>query len=140
MKKYLLIAGAFCMVAIPPAAAVVKCVALDSGLTKCSAGVFKGAYDWRTNCDTNNKETVIDGIAGCSSEDNSGALTYLQIDATTQNNNRHCYCKIIHPVMSNWVKAFSFSNSLSCTSRCVEECAKQITANQPFRYSLIKSI
>ena len=121
MKKHLLIAGLICMVIIPPASAVTKCVKLSSSTT-CSNSSYSG-LDWNATCKTNNTNVSVNGIAGCSSKGGSrgNISANLLIDPTADYNN-NCWCKMTSPATSQWTFAYSFSSGGDCLTSCSYYC------------------
>ena len=143
MKKYLLIAGAFCMVAIPPAAAVVKCVALKPGETTCRGpSLSPGTAEWTTTCTTNGTNVPVSGIIGCSSVRGSyvGATvdelpTDVRADETV-----YCWCKMTSPAVSKWTYRTSWSDAENCLNYCAPNCANAFWTTDGFSDGMFSSL
>ena len=138
MKKHLLIAGLICVVAIPPAFAVTKCVKLNSS-TKCSGGDVEYLKpNWSANCDG----MTIQGVAFCGSQNggSTGATSTTVTTSTTSDDNKYCWCKMVSPAVSRWVSRHTYASDGPCASICAGSCAYRAADNASFRSALFSNL
>lgn len=138
MKKHLIIAGIICAASIPPAAAVTKCVALNSISTTCNVGYSFARLDWSTTCKTNGIYVPIVGIAGCSSKNGGtiGTTSDSIPTSSTSDDNKYCWCKMVSPAVSRWVYYGSLSSAGNCAYNCSGSCVQYAIEKASFRSAL----
>ena len=123
MKKHLIIVGIICAASIPPAAAVTKCVALNSSSTTCTSpsGPY-GQSNWSATCGG----IEIQGVAFCGSQ-NGGSIGTKSETVTTSSvsdDNKYCWCKMVSPAVSSWVfYNYSSTSAGYCAYNCAYDCA-----------------
>ncbi len=137
MKKHLLIAGLLCVAIIPPAAAVTKCVALNTSMT-CNIDAQNGNLDWSGSCSMRGGPTTVSGIAACSSQNGgtagklSATLPVTLTSSGTADDNKYCWCKMTSPAVSQWVYASSFSSNGMCINNCATACRDGLNFKSSF--------
>ncbi len=121
MKKYLIIAGIICAASIPPAAAVTKCVALNSSTTCTSSYGARGQSNWSATCGG----IEIQGVAFCGSQNggSEGVTTETVTTSSTSDNNKYCWCKMVSPAVSSWVFLYTRTSAGDCANGCAYNCA-----------------
>ena len=138
MKKHLIIAGIICAASIPPAAAVTKCVALNSSTTCTSSS---GAYDqsnWSATCGG----IEIQGVSFCGSQagGSTGKTSETVTTSSTSDDNRYCWCKMVSPAVSSWVFRNSGVSAGGCAISCANSCAGGARAISTFRSALFSGL
>ena len=141
MKKHLLIAGLICMVTIPPASAVTKCVKLTSATTCSYVSPWNYVVDWASNCTTSGTSVAIRGISQCASTSGSSAgqtATSLEISGGTDD--KYCWCKMTSPAVSSWVFSDDNGSASYCANDCAADCARDAGGSASFRSGLFGSL
>ncbi len=138
MKKYLLIAGAFCMVAIPPAFAVTKCVKLTPSTTCSTYSGEHGQSNWSATCDG----VPVEGVAFCGSQNggSQGATSTAVTISTTSDDNKYCWCKMVSPAVSRWVFNNAGLSAYTCADACAYNCAYYAQVPTSFRSALFSNL
>ncbi len=137
MKKHLLIAGLICMATIPPAAAVTKCVKLNSSTTCSAYSGIANQSNWSATCGVS-----IQGVAFCGSQNggSTGATTGAVTTSSTIDNNKYCWCKMVSPAVSRWVFYGDRESASNCVSICARICASYAAGNASFRSALFSNL
>ena len=138
MKKHLIIAGIICAASIPPAAAVTKCVALNSSTTCTSSSGVVGQSNWSATCGG----IAIQGVAFCGSQDGGSAGTKSKNVTTSSasDNNKYCWCKMVSPAVSSWVFSYSPKSAGICADNCAYSCASNARGNSAWRSALFSGL
>ena len=138
MKKHLIIAGIICAVTIPPAAAVTKCVALNSSTTCTYSSGAAGQSNWSARCGG----IVIHGVAFCGSQDGveMGRKNVSVTISSTSADNKYCWCRMFSPAFSLWVFSGSYPSAGKCADRCAANCAEAVQYDPDFRPALFSGL
>ena len=142
MKKTLLIAGLVCVTIIPPAAAVTKCVALNSNTTCDTGDGTSGNVVVNATCTTNGTSVDVQIVGSLSStRGTSEGETKDSIKETnsapSSSNRLYCWCKMISPAVSKWVYAYYTTNS---SDMCSATCSRYLSFNDDFRNALFSNL
>lgn len=91
-----------------------KNIGACSGGTSTHAGSGGGGVQWETTC----SNIKYKGLAICAATSTTptSKLTY------TSGSNTTCWCRIITPVVSKWIKANSSSSETTCNDTCASSC------------------
>ncbi len=135
MKSKILIAGLICAAAIPPAAAVTKCVKLTSSTTCSDSSYEFNQSNWSATCGG----VSIQGLALCGSQDGGSIGATTDTVTTGDNGNTHCWCKMVSPAVSRWVYDPRGAIGGSCYQSCAANCARHVLY-EPFRSALFGSL
>ena len=121
-----------------PAAAVTKCVALDSSTT-CAGSAVGNSADWSATCTTGNTGIPIQGIAFCSNQQDGGpsAKSSTITVSSISSENSNCWCKMVSPAVSSWVSIGRFSG---CEYDCSRYCLFSTQDNSVFRSALFSDL
>lgn len=128
MKKFIF--SLFAIFAVTSSYAATKCIAMGAS-SKCektyndptgqNLTAEPGQSDWGASCNS----ISIHGIALCGSD--TGLSTGSVVDSVTisgdVNVNKACFCKIVQPVVSQWVFAETRSTAGDCAWWCQNACA-----------------
>jgi len=72
---------------------------------------------------------------------NYGILTDGGVEVTGgEQNGKHCWCKITHPVASLWGFRGSYGSLSDCLSACATYCGSNVQAYDTFRSALFGSV
>ena len=139
MKSKILIAGLICAAAIPPAAAVTKCVKLTSSTTCSYANPGNYVVDWMSYCTTSGTSIIIRGISQCSSTSGSSIGQIApSLEVSDDTDEDYCWCKMISPAVSSiWVYA---RGSGFCAYDCAHYCANRAANDASFRSALFSNL
>ena len=143
MKKHLMLVGVITTVLTTTGAhAVTKCVALNSSTTCTSDSLqYRGHTDWAAACTTNGVSTPISGIGICGSTDGGSiGATATELDISSTNGNKHCWCKMTSPAVSRWVFYASLVSAGDCAWNCAYLCAYNVQSPEAFRSALFGSL
>ena len=134
MKKTLLIAGLVCVTIIPPAAAVTKCVALNSNTTCDTNSTPTGQSNWSISCG----DIPIQGVAFCGSQNGGtiGKKSTTVTTSSTSDENKYCWCKMISPAVSSWVFYNNHASTDGCANACARGCGNAAQVYASFRSAL----
>ena len=135
MKKTLLIAGLVCVTIIPPAAAVTKCVALNSNTTCDTGDGTSGNVVVNATCTTNGTSVDVQIVGSLSST--RGTSEGETNSAPSSSNRLYCWCKMISPAVSKWVYAYYTTNS---SDMCSATCSRYLSFNDDFRNALFSNL
>ena len=138
MKKHLIIAGIICAASIPPAAAVTKCVALNSSTTCTSSSGAPGQSNWSATCGG----IEIQGVAFCGSRNGvfAGTKSENVTTGSTSDDNKYCWCKMVSPAVSRWVFHPADTLAGSCAYSCAYLCAADAQGSASFRSALFSGL
>ena len=136
MKSKILITGAIlCAITTTGAHAVTKCVRLRSSTTCFGGSGAENQSNWSASCNG----AQIQGVAFCGSQkgESAGAkLTAVPISSTVSDN-KHCWCKMVSPVVSPWVFGVQwFTTAGNCATGCADNCVYALTESSVFRAGL----
>ena len=144
MKKHLILVGVITTVLTTTGAhAVTKCVALNNSSTTCTSDSlqYRGHTDWAAACTTNGVSTPISGIGICGSTDGGSiGATATELDISSTNGNKHCWCKMTSPAVSRWVFYASLVSAGDCAWNCAYLCAYNVQNPEAFRSALFGSL
>ena len=144
MTSKILITGAiFCAITTTGAHAVTKCVALNSSSTTCisSSGQYENRADWAATCTTNGVSTPISGIGICSSTSGSSiGQTATELDTSSSDDNKYCWCKMTSPAVSRGVFTNLRPSAGLCAKYCAYDCATRVQSSAAFRSALFGSL
>ena len=130
MKSKIIIIGAiFCVIIANDTHAVTKCVALSAN-TVCQVldySYYENKPGWELACTTNGVSLPVKGVAVCTAA--SGSVAANVEYSEVHNENNACWCKIVRPVVSKWVRVGSMQDSGGnhnsvCIRDCGVECAR----------------
>lgn len=123
-----------------PAAAVTKCVALDSTATCTKNRLYMSRADWSATCITGGISTQIWGISFCSNKsgDSQYATSSTLSASDTANENVYCWCKMVSPAVSSWV--FDRNMGDVCNDACLSECVENTVRLPAFRSALFSGL
>ena len=137
-SQMLIIAGVMCTTLGAPAFGVVQCVALNENTT-CT-GYHEYGMTWATTCNS----IQVEGVAMCGNEDGGfmGAVSEnpgVSTDEWLDNQNIHCWCKMISPATSLWIyiPPTLYTDS-GCLSTCARLCAVELTRTQEFKEEMFR--
>ena len=122
MKKYLLIAGLGGIMAISSATAVTKC--LNTSLFDgCSFPSGSGS-NFYVQC---NGGMSVNGFVFCGPgySDISSEVTV----SSNADDNTNCWCRMVKPAVSQWVRTVSFGSETLCLNECAKKCANYFRDN-----------
>ncbi len=129
MKKHLLIAGLICVATIPPAIAVTKCVAFGDNIVSCENNTAislgtGGAIDWYATCNTGTTTVDLVGVGVCAANEGQAGdvLENISVNSSITSSNKYCWCKMISPAVSQWVRP-PYSSSTTYAA-CINQCAR----------------
>lgn len=142
MRKHLIIAGIICVASIPPATAVTKCVALNTGTTCSASGSLYYSTNWSANCKTNGQSVTILGVAACSNtKGSSNGQTVAALGLSDNlDDNDYCWCRMISPAVSNWVYYGQLNSGSECATRCSDLCRGVAMQYQSFRSAIFSNL
>lgn len=137
MRKHLIIAGIICSVTMPSAYAisvapvggtgVTKCVKLNTSTSCVSLSTNNNSSNWKATCRTGTTAVPVQGVAVCASTGGSQFSTQTELTVSnTDSQNKHCWCKLTSPAVSDWVKTTGPNgspSSLDCRYVCSSSCA-----------------
>lgn len=122
MKKYLLIAGLGGIMAISSATAVTKC--LNTSLFDgCSFPNGSGS-DFNVQC---NGGMSVNGVGFCGL--GNGDISSGVIVSSNADSNTTCWCRMVKPAVSQWVRAVGFGSETLCLNGCANKCANYFRDN-----------
>lgn len=139
MKSYLYASIVIGALLTNPAAAATKCVALGSSTTCTTNSSTGNGADWSATCNTNGTSVPVRGIAFCSNQSASGSGQSTITVSNDASKNTVCYCRVISPVVSQWVAADAYSSGATCLTRCQLYCGSQLQNTASFRNSLLSN-
>lgn len=84
-----------------------------------TGGSQGGGVQWSVTCNTGTGQTKFKGLAICAANATDPALDLTY----TSGSNTTCWCKIITPADSKWVKGGNSSSETICNNTCDQTCA-----------------
>ena len=134
MKKLLLLSVLGASI-ITPATAVYKCISLLP-TTTCKSGIVSAGYvDWS-------------GTATCATTpaDNNEIQNAIYVSTSTvaENavaTNTICFCRLVSPVVSKYVWAYSYASQMACAQGCAIKCSDDfVTTNSSLRTNILSNL
>lgn len=105
-----------------PAFALMACTDLSES-TKCTGSPVYNQVDWSVACTGN---IAVKGVGICSSTDGrgdiGGKIPSIEIVASSDDTNRHCWCMMTSPLVSYWVFVRTLPTDAECLSNCANGC------------------
>ncbi|MBQ2858923.1 MAG: hypothetical protein IJE82_00995, partial [Alphaproteobacteria bacterium] len=144
MKKLLLLSVLGASI-ITPATAVYKCISLLP-TTTCKSGIVSAGYvDWSGTASTGLKYS---GTATCATTpaDNNEIQNAIYVSTSTvaENavaTNTICFCRLVSPVVSKYVWAYSYASQMACAQGCAIKCSDDfVTTNSSLRTNILSNL
>ena len=133
MKGIKLIFMLFLFIWSVPSWAVSMCLEMTSATSCTSPSVATGQPDWTITC----SGITIRGVGVCSS-----SSTRVASNPTVSSSSYYCWCKMIYPAISDFVRMTSTSWGQFdwCEAACAQRCAQLFYNNSTFKNNILKTL